>query len=59
MKYMIHAEWKERVPGKLLLQDRERTVERYGKDFMKVLKAAQREFPGARITIRSMEVVKT
>lgn len=57
-KYMIHAEWKERVPGQLLLQPRERTVERMRRDFMDAYKMAMREFPGASITLRRMDVPK-
>lgn len=54
-RYMIHAEWKERVPGKLLLQHRERTVERRARDFMSAYRAAQREFRGATITMRNLD----
>jgi hypothetical protein len=51
---MIHAEWKERVPGKWFLVPRERTIEIEARHMGEVMRQAQRRFPGAQITMRSM-----
>ena len=54
-RFMIHAEWKERVPGKWFLEARERTVEIERRHFGDAMKAAQRMFPGSRLTMRQLE----
>lgn len=58
LRFMIHAEWKERVPGQLLLQHRERTVERQAPNFMIAMRNAQREFPNAKLIMRTMPPVE-
>ena len=55
MKFLVHAEWKERVPGKWFLEHRERTVEMHAKHFGDMMKLAKQRFPGATVTMRQME----
>lgn len=54
MKFMIHLEWKQRVPGQLLLQPMERTFEREFPGFNSAFRQVQRDYKGCVVTIRPM-----
>jgi hypothetical protein len=55
-RFLVHAEWREPVRGKLFWRAgplQERTVEIAG-NVMSVMREAQRRFPGARLMMRSI-----
>ena len=54
MRFMVHVEWRARVPGKWFLEKRERTVEIAAKDFGTALKIAQRKYPNSKLTMRTI-----
>ena len=53
-RFCVHAEWKEREPGKLLPVRREATVEISGNSFNAVMHKAKQRFPVAQISYKVM-----
>ena len=53
-RFQVHAEWKERVKGKWFLVPREETIVLDGKDFMQVMKIAQRKYPNSKLMLKCL-----
>ena len=57
-RFQVHAEWKEREPGKLVWSHREMTVEIEARDFSAVTLKAKQRFPIAKVSYKQITKAK-